>query len=238
MQKNLPLYISVIFICTVALAVLLLYYLLKGSANRYIAAKAGVLMIPIVCWLIVQASLASYGIYYNKLESIPPKIMIYGILPAGLFILIFFVFKKGRKFIDSLPMRTLTFLHIIRIPVEIGLFLLFTYGAVPKLMTFEGLNFDVLSGITAPLVAYFGFTNGQINHKILLTWNLLCLALLINVVVIGVFSAPTPMQQFAFDQPNTALLNFPYCWLPTFIVPVVLFSHLVSLRRLLIPSMT
>jgi hypothetical protein len=238
MQKNLPLYISVIFICTVALAVLLLYYLLKGSANRYIAAKAGVLMIPIVCWLIVQASLASYGIYYNKLESIPPKIMIYGILPAGLFILTFFVFKKGRKFIDSLPMRTLTFLHIIRIPVEIGLFLLFTYGAVPKLMTFEGLNFDVLSGITAPLVAYFGFTNGQINHKILLTWNLLCLALLINVVVIGVFSAPTPMQQFAFDQPNTALLNFPYCWLPTFIVPVVLFSHLVSLRRLLIPSMT
>jgi hypothetical protein len=222
----------------VALTVLLLYYLLKGSANRHIAAKAGVLMIPIVCWLVMQASLASHGIYYNKLEAMPPKIMIYGILPAGLFMITFFVFKKGRKFIDSLPMRTLTFLHIIRIPVEIGLFLLFTYGVVPKLMTFEGLNFDVLSGITAPLVAYFGFNNGQINKKILLTWNLLCLALLINVVVIGVFSAPTPMQQFAFDQPNTALLNFPYCWLPTFIVPVVLFSHLVTLRKLLIPSMT
>ncbi|HWV72896.1 MAG TPA: hypothetical protein VN040_14315 [Pseudosphingobacterium sp.] len=237
MQKDLPLYISVIFICTVVLTVVLLYYVLKGSANRRIAASAGVLMIPIVCWLMMQASLASYGIYYNNLTTIPPKIMIYGILPAGLFIMALFVSKKGKKFIDSLPMRTLTFLHIIRIPVEIGLFLLFTYGAVPKLMTFEGVNFDVLSGITAPVVAYFGFNNGKINHKILLTWNLLCLALLINVVVIGVFSAPTPMQQFAFDQPNTALLNFPYCWLPTFIVPAVLFSHLVTLRKLLIPSM-
>jgi hypothetical protein len=238
MQKNLPLYISVIFICTVVLTIVLLYYVLKGSTNRHIAAKAGVLMIPIVCWLMVQASLASYGIYYNKLETMPPKIMIYGVLPAGLFIITFFVFKKGRKFIDSLPMKTLIFLHIIRIPVEIGLFLLFTYGAVPKLMTFEGLNFDVLSGLTAPLVAYFGLNKGKINHKILLTWNLLCLALLINVVVIGIFSAPTPMQQFAFDQANVALLNFPYSWLPTFIVPAVLFSHLVTLRKLLIPSMT
>ena len=237
MQKDLPLYISVLFICTVVLTFVLLYYVLKGSANRHIAAKAGVLMIPLVCWLTVQASLASYGVYYNNLAATPPKIMLYGILPIGFFIMLLFVFKKGRKFIDSLPMRTLTFLHIIRIPIEISLFLLFTYGAVPKLMTFEGLNFDVLSGLTAPLVAYFGFHKERINHKILLTWNLLCLALLINVVVIGVFSAPTPMQQFAFDQPNTALLNFPYCWLPTFIVPTVVFSHMVTLRKLLIPCM-
>ncbi|HVF96549.1 MAG TPA: hypothetical protein VM871_04480, partial [Flavisolibacter sp.] len=38
---------------------------------------------------------------------------------------------------------------------------------------------------------------------------------------------------FAFDQPNIAVLYFPFIWLPSFIVPVVLLSHLVCIRQLL-----
>jgi len=39
-------------------------------------------------------------------------------------------------------------------------------------------------------------------------------------------------QLFAFDQPNIAILYFPFVWLPSFIVMTVLFSHLISIRRL------
>jgi hypothetical protein len=99
-------------------------------------------------------------------------------------------------------------------------------------MTFEGRNFDVFSGITAPFIAYFGFRKKTLNRKIILAWNFICLALLVNIVVNAFLSAPTPVQQFAFDQPNIAILYFPFSWLPTFIVPVILFGHLVSIRRL------
>ena len=100
-------------------------------------------------------------------------------------------------------------------------------------MTVEGRNFDVLSGLTAPLIFYFGYIRKRLNKTFLLLWNFSCLALLLNVVVIAVLSAPLPFQKFAFDQPNNAVLYFPFVWLPSFVVPVVLFSHLASIRQLL-----
>jgi hypothetical protein len=67
---------------------------------------------------------------------------------------------------------------------------------------------------------------------LLIAWNLLCLGLLINIVTLAVLSAPFPFQQLAFDQPNIAVLFFPFIWLPAFVVPAVLFAHLVCLRQL------
>ncbi|MEO6489224.1 MAG: hypothetical protein ABIO04_04715 [Ferruginibacter sp.] len=38
---------------------------------------------------------------------------------------------------------------------------------------------------------------------------------------------------FGFEQPNIAILYFPYTLLPGYIVPLVLFSQLVSIRKLM-----
>ena len=139
---------------------------------------------------------------------------------------------------DNLDLKILTILHVIRIPVEVVLFWLFIHKGVPELMTFEGRNFDILSGLTSPLVYYFGFIKKRLNNKSLILWNLACLALLFNIVLNAVFSAPSPFQKFAFDQPNIAVLHFPFVWLPAFVVPVVLLAHLVSIRQLLIGRKT
>ena len=101
-------------------------------------------------------------------------------------------------------------------------------------MTWEGGNLDILSGLSAPIVAYYVFRKHSFSHKFLLVWNIICLLLLANIVVRAVLSAPFPFQKLALDQPNIAILNFPVVWLPTFIVPVVLFGHLASLRKLTI----
>jgi hypothetical protein len=154
-------------------------------------------------------------------------------MPAILLLVILFTTKKGRLFIDSLPLEKLTYLHVIRIPVEMVLYWLFLSKAIPELMTFEGRNFDIVAGITAPIVAYFGFTKAKLGRQTILIWNIICLALLLNIVMNAFLSAPSPLQQFAFEQPNIAILNFPFSWLPTFVVPVVLFAHLVSIRQLL-----
>lgn len=61
-------------------------------------------------------------------------------------------------------------------------------------------------------------------------WNLICLGLLLNIVVLAILSAPSPFQILAFDQPNIAITHFPYVWLPSVVVPIVLFSHLVAIR--------
>ncbi|HXB28517.1 MAG TPA: hypothetical protein VNW49_01800, partial [Puia sp.] len=59
----------------------------------------------------------------------------------------------------------------------------------------------------------------------------LCLGLLFLIVRHAIFSIPSSLQKFGFDQPNIAILHFPYAWLPSCIVPMVLFSHLAMIRK-------
>jgi len=99
-------------------------------------------------------------------------------------------------------------------------------------MTFEGRNWDILSGITAPLVWFLGYRQRTLPRWVLFTWNLVCLGLLFNIVGNAILAAPFDFQQQAFDQPNIAVLYFPYVWLPAVVVPLVLLSHLVALRGL------
>jgi hypothetical protein len=226
-------YISLVFGLTTVATLLLFSWTIKNSALQKTAKTAPVVMLGMTIWLGIQAGLTLENVYNTDTDSFPPKIMLIGILPPVLTIILLFLTSKGRQFMDSLSIKNLTYLNIVRIPVEIVLFCLFLNKAVPELMTFEGRNWDIIAGITAPFIAYFGIRKNRVNRKLLLWWNIICLGLLINIVVNALFSTPSPIQKFAFDQPNIAILNFPFSWLPTFIVPVVFFGHLVSIRQIL-----
>lgn len=233
MLDHLPLYLNISFILTTLLAAGMLALLLRTASKPVTSSSARGIMATIVIWLIIQASLSYTGIYTDHPEALPPNIILFGVLPALTTILIIFNTRKGKQFIDRLSMQMLSYVHIVRIPVELVLYGLFINGAIPQLMTFEGSNLDILAGITAPAVGYFGIGQSKMGKTSLLVWNFICLALLLNIVVIAVLSTPSPFQQFAFDQPNVAILNFPYSWLPAFIVPLVLFAHLAAIRKLI-----
>lgn len=221
-MENIPLYVDVIFILTTFLTVLLFY---KASQNSRIA------LAIIITWLFAQALIAFSG-FYRVTDTIPPRFLL-AVGPPLFFLLALFVIPQGKGFLDRLNLKVLTMLHVIRVPVEIVLFLLFVHKAVPMLMTFEGRNFDILSGLTAPLIFFFGFRHEQPKRIVLIIWNVVCLWLLINIVFFAALSAPSPLQQFAFEQPNVGVLHFPFIWLPSAVVPIVLLSHLASLRLLL-----
>ena len=233
MIDNLPTYISLTFGLTTLITLQLFIWTIRKSNSEQTQKKATPIFIGLTIWLTIQAVLTFKNIYNSDTNSFPPKIMLIGILPTILTIFLLFTTLKGRQFIDSLPLKNLTYLNIVRIPVETILFWLFLNKAIPELMTFEGRNFDILAGISAPIIAYFGLTKTKLNRQTILIWNFICLGLLVNIVVNALFSAPSPIQKFAFDQPNIAILNFPFSWLPTFIVPIVLFGHLTSIRQLI-----
>lgn len=221
MMQNLPDYISIIFLITVALTFLWFYLATRSKAFLFLS----------VIWIGVQTLLGLNG-FFQDTTTLPPKILVIGVLPALIAIVITFATKKGRAFIDRVNLKTLTYFHSIRIPVEIVLFLLFQQSVVSILMTFEGTNFDLFSGITAPIVGYFAFRKGTVNRKLLLGWNILCLGLLVNVVVTAILVAPFPFQVLSLNQPNIAVLYYPFNLLPTYVVPLVLFAHLIALRQL------
>lgn len=220
-MEQVPQYAAVVFGITTLLTIWFFYRAAQGS-------KA--VLIVLMGWILLQAAI-SYSGFYQDTASLPPRFLLL-VAPPMIFIILLFALPAGRRFLDSLDPAWLTLLHVVRVPVELVLFWLFMAGAVPQLMTFEGRNFDILSGITAPFVWYFGYVKKSLPRAVLLTWNLVCLGLLFNVVIHGILSAPSPFQRFAFDQPNLALLHFPFVWLPCCIVPLVLLAHLATLRNL------
>jgi hypothetical protein len=232
MIENLPTYISLTFGLTTFATLMLFIWTIRESSVERTQKTSTPVFFGLAVWLIIQATLTLKNIYSADTTSFPPKIFPSGILPTFIIIILLFVTRKGRQFIDSLPLKNLTWVNIVRIPVEIVLLWLFLNKTVPKLMTFEGRNFDILAGITAPFVA-IAFAKQKIGRKGLLVWNVICLGLLINIVVNAFLSVPSPNQKFGLDQPNIAILYFPFSWLPTFVVPVVLFGHLTSIRQLI-----
>jgi hypothetical protein len=232
MIENVPVYIKWIFALTTLCTLFLFYKMLSNAYLERISTNATKITVALTSWLAMQALFSLQNIYSASTTSLPPTIFLLGVLPALLVILILFISKKGRQFIDSLPLQYYTLIHIMRIPVELVLWWLFLNRCVPEIMTFEGRNFDILAGLSAPFIAYFGFVKRKIGSLVILVWNVICLALLLNIVVIGILSAPSPLQKLAFEQPNIAVLYFPFSWLVSFVVPIILLGHLTSIRQL------
>lgn len=227
MLQSVPASLVLLFGATTVVTLLLFLNAVRNAG--WISWKIPALLIG---WLAFQAALSLNGFYYTNPSEFPPRFPVLILIPF-LVILLLITTSKGRQFIDSLPLEKLTMLHIVRIPVELTLFGLFLHHAVPELMTFEGRNPDIFSGLTAPIVLWLFFRKGKIHQTGLLIWNLVCLGLLINIVINAIFSAPFAFQKQAFDQPNIAVLFFPFSLLPSFVVPVVLFCHLASIRQLI-----
>jgi hypothetical protein len=222
MLPNLPAYISIVFILTV---ILTLYFLWKTSSSK-------TAVIVAVVWLAIQGVLSYKGFYLNS-SGTPPRIA-FAILPPLVLIILVLTTKRAKKFRRRLDMKTLHLLHVVRIPVELCLYWLSLRKAVPELMTFAGHNMDIITGITVPILYLTCFKGREVRSVTLLFgWNIIGLVMLGSIVVKGILSAPTEFQQLAFDQPNIAVLYFPFVWLPCFIVMVVLFSHLVMIKRLM-----
>lgn len=223
-MQDLPSYIAQVFLITTLVAVLLFYLASHRSRTT---------LVLIIIWILVQSTLGFFGFYVHAASN-PPRILLL-VLPPILLIVGLFNTAPGKKYIDQFDTGILTLLHVVRIPVEIVLFWLSVHKAVPELMTFTGRNFDVFSGLTAPLIFYFGYFEKKLRSPLILIWNCICVGLLLNIVCYAVLSAPLPIQAFAFDQPNVAVLHFPFNLLPACMVPLVLFSHLVCIRQIIYP---
>jgi len=221
-MENIPFTISLLFGLTTAIAIYLFYRATHSSK---------VFLLIVIGWVILQTWLGLSG-YFLFSKNTPPKLPLL-VGPPSFLILILFLIKPGRQFIDKLKIAEITLVHSVAILVELVLFLLFLYKYVPQSMTFEGGNFDLFSGLTAPIVYYFGFVTKKLNRQALIAWNVICLILVINASVQAVISLPN-FQNGSSGQPDIALGIFPFTLLPAVIVPLVLFAHLASIRNLVI----
>ena len=220
MIENLPDWIDLTFIVTCTLTIVLFYFS-NGKPKK--------LTLLIVAWSVMQSVLAYIG-FYQITDTIPPRFGLV-LIPATFLIIYGLLPKQQRWFIEKRDTKISTYLHAVRLPVEIVLFGLFTHKMIPELMTFEGRNYDIVMGITAPIIGYL-FMKQIISKKTLLVWNVVGLILVLFILFNGILSSELPFQQFGFEQPNRGINYFPFVLLPATIVPIVIWTHLSDIIKL------
>lgn len=192
-----------LFLATFTLACGLLYR---------VAGRSALTAIP---WLALTAGLAHIGAFSN-FERLPPLLLLY------VFAAVVIATIAGSR--TTAPVAWLIGFQAFRIPVEVFLHQGFVDGVVPVQMTWEGRNFDVLTGLAAVPVAWLA-AKGRLPRPALHLWNAMGFALLVNIMAVAILSFPTPFRQFWNEPANVFVTRLPYVWLPTFLVPLAWFGH-------------
>jgi len=184
----------------------------------------------LLAYLAIPSALARLGML-SRYDPLPAPALL---LLLGLTLLtVAIVFSPlGARVAAGIALGAIVALQAFRIPVELLLHRLYLEGAVPIQMTYLGRNFDVISGITGLVLGLWLLRRRPTPRGVVLAWNLLCLALLVNIVAVAVLSTPVPFRRFTEGPPNLLPSTFPYIWLPSFLVQVALGSHLLVFRQL------
>ncbi|GAA4368364.1 hypothetical protein GCM10023185_41070 [Hymenobacter saemangeumensis] len=202
-----------------------------GSSLERSRRGVGLAAALLLAWLAYVGVVAQSGIL-RDFTALPPRLLLV-LLPPFAFAAALCLLPAVGRLLDTAPSAALVYVQSFRVLMEIILWLLFRAGVVPVQMTFEGRNWDILVGLTAPVVAYMCFTRRAWSPGVAMLWNLGGLALLLNIVIVSALSTPAPFRVFMEGPANTMVADLPFVWLPSFVVPVALCSHLLSLRQLL-----
>lgn len=179
--------------------------------------------------LTLSAVVASTGLL-SRFDAMPPYVLRF-IMPHIMLTMILSRSPYGRRLALGLPIPVLVGFQAFRILVELILHRVYLAGSLPVQMTFAGRNLDIITGLTAVVVAW-PTTRGQAPPWMLYAWNFVGLGLLINIVGTAIVSMPGPLRVFTNDPANTLIAHWPYIWLPTFLVTTALMGHLLLFRRL------
>jgi hypothetical protein len=212
-----PVGLVVFFLCIVA-----------GTA-ALLAAKSKPLGVGVLVWLAVTGLAGWLGLA-RDFQRVPPPMFVL-LLAAVVLAVVTAMSRVGSRLVAEAGIVWLIGVQAFRVAVEVFLDWGHRVDLVPVQMTFEGRNWDIVSGVSAAAVAWLA-AKRQAPRWLVLLWNCVGLALLLNIVVIAVLSMPTPLRRFHNEPVNSFIAYFPYIWLPTFLVQLAFFGHLLVFRWL------
>ena len=201
---------------------------LAGESAPRAWRAAAILTVASAAWMAVTWELAAFGTLRQWNSTPPPfAVLVFTIIVIALRLTFSTV---GRRLATHVPLWALVAIQTFRYPLELAMHRLSERGIMPEQMSYSGLNFDIVTGITAALVAGFVIT-GRAGRKVVLAWNVLGSVLLLNIVTIAILSTPR-FRAFGNDRLNVFITYPPFVWLPAVLVLAALAGHLVIFRAL------
>ncbi|MEX1362422.1 MAG: hypothetical protein AB1Z98_04805 [Nannocystaceae bacterium] len=182
----------------------------------------------LVVWLAVTGAVSASGVL--AADTMPPRAMVF-MLGCNLLAVVLAMSRPGERLARVVPIAALVGFHAFRLPLELVLHQWYGQGVLPIEMTYEGLNFDIVTGILAVLAGLWLWRRGP-SRAVVWAFNLVGFGLLLNVMTIAVLSSPVPFRVFDSGTPVLLVFYFPYGWIVPMCVAPALAGHLVVFRWL------
>ena len=200
----------------------------SGTATSAAARASAVAAVLTAAWMAVTWMAAARGTLRNW-ESTPPA---FAILVITILLLAFRIGlgTPGRRIAEWIPLWALVAVQGFRLPLELAMHRMYERGIMPVQMSYSGLNYDILTGALALVVAWLVYTN-RAGARIVRLWNVVGLLLLINVVTVAILATPR-IRYFGDEHLNTWVTYPPFVWLPAVMVLAALAGHLIVFRAL------
>ncbi len=184
------------------------------------------MIVASIVWISYLAILSQSGVLKNF--ELPPRVPLLIVFPAIAIILVTVNKKFMSRSLHETPIHLPILLQSFRVLVELLIYATYLKGIFPQRATFEGLNFDILVGISAIFMGFATY-KGRIKQKGILTWNIasMCVLLLTVYSFISTFY----FTDFANSERASKFVEFPYLLLASVLLPIAIFLHVFSIKQ-------
>ena len=204
----------------------------KRSAPERAPRAAALALVLTAAWMAITWQAAASGAL-RQWDAVPPPfaLLVVTILLLGVRL---GVGVLGRRIAATFPLWALVAVQGFRLPLELSMHQMYERGVMPVQMSYSGLNYDILTGSLAIVVAVLVFF-GRAGHRLVRLWNVIGLLLLINVVTVAILATPN-IRYFGDANLNTWVMYMPFVWLPAVMVLAALLGHLIVFQALRMPT--
>ena len=173
-------------------------------------------------WLAAALVVGFLGLLANA-KPPAPQILI-AVLTVGLLILVSTV-PHLKQWAATVPVRLLVVIHLTRF-VGIYFLILAARGELARSFAISAGWGDIAVAVTALVLLFVVRPDTGKGRKLYLAWNVLGMVDILLVV------ANAARTGFADPASMKAMLHLPLSLLPTFLVPIIIVSHVILFRRL------
>ena len=174
-------------------------------------------------WLLMALAVGASGCL-QSIQPPLPQVLIAG-LTAALLVLCWTP-TPVRRFADAVDLRALVLIHATRVIAGAYFLVLYGRGELPWAFAVPGGWGDIVVGIAAVLVCLVARPESEAGRRLILAWNLVGFLDILMVVSTATRLGLTDPGQMR------ALLRLPLSVLPTFLVPIIVATHVIIFVRL------
>lgn len=199
------------------------YFGIRGGFSQVL-----IYLLITIGWLGISA----YSPNFYQIESLRDyQLAVLTGLGVPLLIMTILVFLSP-KTVNLLPQKWLTFFQVLRILIELSYYGLFIRGFLPQKLTFMGMNADLLIALFSPVIAMYYYSNHSLGKFYAYLYHASGLISLIWICYLGFYPSGHE-EQGVFVLANPLWFEYPWIWHWTFLIPLFLMGHALSIYLLI-----